>query len=166
MKWGWVWMSVGETGPPLPRRFLLHDLRKPGGLGNVALLGSPPSCPWRRPWDSFEAPSWERAGCPPPHSGLHGCGAVTQGLALAQSGRGGGLAGKARVAPLARLWVGPATQPISGPAGAASRPQQGADRWWAEARGPDVHLREPWGLAPSFGEGLKEVRGSCLGCAQ
>lgn len=95
--------------------------------------------PRERPRDPFEAPvlGTRRAG--PRPGGLHGCGAITQAQVWAQSGRGGGPAGKARAAALARAAprgaracfaprAAPARPPLrvwgrSGPAGAPRAPE-------------------------------------------
>jgi hypothetical protein len=143
----------------------------------VALSGSPPSCPWRRSWDSFEAPSWERAGCPPP---------VLRAPWLRRSNSGPGLGTKRPRRGTG--WEGTGCAARASPGGprhsvdpGALRPQRprpggGGVATPAGCRAVVGGGLQPagqmctlgslgvpeLGLAPSFGAGLKEVRGCSL----
>lgn len=127
--------------------------------------GSVPHPPREGPGDPFEAAvlGTRRAG--PRPGGLHGCGAITQAQVWAQSGRGGGPAGKARAAALARAAprgaracsaprAAPARPPLRvwgrpGPAGAPRTPESQARGWGGGGReaaaAPSLQLAAgPW----------------------
>lgn len=108
-----------------------------GPAGPARRLGTPP-LPRGRPRDPFEAAvlGTRRAG--PRPGGLHGCGAITQARVWAQSGRGGGPAGKARAAALARA-APRGAQACSAPRAAPARPPLGVWGW----RGPAGAPRTP-----------------------
>ena len=132
-------------------------------LGNAAPpAGAPP--------DPFEAAvlGTRRAG--PRPGGLHGCGAITQAQVWAQSGRGGGAAGKARSAALARAAprgagacsaprAAPAARPSESGAGGAQpappgllSPRPGAG---AGAGGRRRRLAHSWRPARGWAAGLR-----------
>lgn len=101
----------------------------PGAWERGPSLGPRLPAPRGGPGTPLRRPSWERVGPPPRPEGLHGCGAITQAQVWAQSGRGGGPAGKARVAALARAArVGPGLVLHRGPPPAARPSESGAGR--------------------------------------
>lgn len=94
----------GTLGPVPPS----EPGRPAGRLGTRPLPGPSSARPAGRPQDPFEAAVLGTRRAAPRPGGLHGCGAITQARVWAQSGRGGGLAGKARAAALAcAVRVGP-----------------------------------------------------------
>lgn len=103
----------GGTSGPVPPSEPRQPARR---LGTRPLPGPSSACPAGRPGDPFEAAVLGTRRAAPRPGGLHGCGAITQAQVWAQSGRGGGLAGKARAAALARAArVGPGLVPHRGP---------------------------------------------------
>lgn len=119
----------------------------PAGSWERRPSGPSSACPagWLRAL--FEAAVLGKRRAAPCAGGLHGCSAITQAQVWAQSGRGGGLAGKARAAALAcAARVGPG---LFCTAGRARCPPLGV---WG-CPGPAGAPRTPVSQDPGWGRG-------------
>lgn len=136
-------------------------------LGTRPLPGPCLPGPRGRPRDPFEAAALGTRWAAPRAGGLHGFGAVTQGQVRAQSGRGGGPAGKAQAAQLAHAArVGPGLFCAARPSGSGAlrtsgprpnagdggvEPTSGAAPGWAAGPPARCAPREPWGTRAAMG---------------
>ena len=145
----------GGTSGPVPP----SEPGQPAGrLGTRPLPGPSSARPAGRPQDPFEAAVLGTRRAAPRPGGLHGCGAITQAQVWAQSGRGGGLAGKARAAALAcAARVGPGLVLHRGP---PRRPPLGVWGWPGPAGAPRTPESPAQGRGAGAGSGQEAAAAS------